>query len=272
MKNRYLQSLCVLFVCCVSAIPTRADDPPKDEPFKASFYLGEAIDTFAADETLKYLNEDASGKQKMRAIGGFDFAYRLTPVGKNWQLTVLGETVHGARSQDVDCTKNPDLSVCTENGYDPDNPQKGIVYMLRNASSLEAFTGLRFDFKRLNKDSENPAWLYVKGQAGFLTVEGNGDDVIDMHHVAIGAVAEGGALSGSFLEVGFGRTDLFLRKKDSRFKIDGLLSFPAPSFFPDVIKDNIRMFVELTADTDLGGGSDSVQSYFGLDFSIWPRK
>src|SRR5688572_10415189 len=130
MKNHFLRSLCVLSVCCATGMTASADDPPapKDEPFKASFYLGEAIDTFAGDDTLKYINESDSGKKKMRAIGGFDFSYRLTPSGKTWQVTVLGETVHGARSQDVDCTKNPDLSVCTDNGYDPDNPQKGIVY------------------------------------------------------------------------------------------------------------------------------------------------
>ncbi|MDQ3283245.1 MAG: hypothetical protein M3Q69_17750 [Acidobacteriota bacterium] len=76
--------------------------------FEASFYLGEAIDSFAGDETIAYLNPDVTGP-KQRAVGGFDFAYRMfgnrgnlaDPKGR-WrgtQLWVYGETVHGVRSK-----------------------------------------------------------------------------------------------------------------------------------------------------------------------------
>ena len=148
--------------------------------FNASFYLGLAVDTFAGSDTLNYLNPGATGKIHERGIGGFDFAYRLmgdkTPmVGERYQhrsLWIYGETVHGVRSTDVNCSDNPDLPVCQKALGGITNPGPGLYYILRNATSLEGYMGLRYEFWNLNPDSDSPANLYFKAQAGFLSVAG----------------------------------------------------------------------------------------------------
>ncbi|MEA2237197.1 MAG: hypothetical protein QOC81_1921, partial [Thermoanaerobaculia bacterium] len=84
---------------------SRCNDPR--DSLLADFYLGEAVDNFAGDETLGYLNPQDANKNLLRAIGGVDFQYRLA--GKrsdDRQLWVYGQTVYGVRSKDVDC-KDP---------------------------------------------------------------------------------------------------------------------------------------------------------------------
>src|SRR5215467_4601445 len=125
--------------------------------FNASFYLGLAVDTFAGSDTLKYLNPGATGKIQERGIGGFDFSYRLsgdkTPmVGERYQhrsIWVYGETVHGVRSADVNCSDNPDLPVCQKALGGIANPGQGLYYILRNATSLEGYMGVRYEFWNL---------------------------------------------------------------------------------------------------------------------------
>lgn len=260
---------------CASTQTTTVD---RRDAFAASLYLGEAVDSFAGDETINYLNPDASGDEKRREVGGIDFEYRLwgAPdtkssgrLGKT-QLWVFGETVHGVRSRDVDCSleSNKNLSICTEAGFSTEDPQGRFVYMLRNASSLEAFAGFRWEFLPLQSGNDSQAAMYLKTQFGFLTVEGGGGDVVDLHHAGIGAKAVSGPFRSSHLEIGYGRNDLFLRNRNSRFKIDGYLSI-SPKAIPIIRKlagESVRPFAQIVADVDLGTGSDSVQSYFGLDF------
>jgi len=242
-----------------------------DDPFHASLYLGEAVDTFAGAETIRYFNPDDSGSSTWRAIGGFDFEYRLGTPGST-RIWIYGETVHGVRSKDVDCSKDEskDLSICKD-VLNASDPEKSLIYILRKATSLEAFAGLRWEIFRLNPDSSQPAWIYLKAQAGFISVDGGGSDVADVHRVAVGAQAErGGTFGGSYVEVGYGRNDLFLERSTGRWVIDGLLSFPlagsgSSSFFGI---NEVRGFAQITADTDMGSGADSIQSYFGLDFIL----
>ena len=94
---------------------TRTEQKDKRTAFIASVYLGEVIDTFAADEVLKYLNPEDANERRFRTVGGVDFQYRLTgKADSGRQLWVFGETVHGVRSRDVDCKKenNQKLTVC----------------------------------------------------------------------------------------------------------------------------------------------------------------
>src|SRR3954454_6217472 len=87
-------------------------------PFIASAYLGEAVDNFAGDTTLQYLNPQDANSNLLRAIAGIDFQYRLMgDRTSKKQLWVYGQTVYGVRSSDVDC-KDPNtvqLSVCKNN-------------------------------------------------------------------------------------------------------------------------------------------------------------
>ena len=240
------------------------------ENFEASGYIGIGVDSFAAGEIKKVLNRGDSSGKKERFVGGFDFAYRLfgDPEGegarksRNQQLWLYGGTTHGVRSADVDCSANSD--VCKDVFDVTATPQR-FFYVLRNASSLEGFMGARWEFAQVNRlPAVSSARAYLKAQAGFLTVTNGTDDVYDMHHVAAGLIATNGRFKDSYFELGVGRTDLFTENRRRRFKIEGLLSW-------EVSKSTakwFRPFAQIKVDTDLGRGSDSIQSYFGFDFDL----
>jgi hypothetical protein len=174
---------------------------------------------------------------------------------------VYGETIHGARSEDIDCDKAPSVPSCQTSlaGFGANIPEASL-YMLRNATSLEALMGLRYEFKNLNLPGRNPARLYVKGQLGFVELAQSDGDAKDMHHVALGATVVGGARRSSYLEIGFGKTDLFLKNRNRRIKIDGLLH--------QELGKGFGLFAELFADVDASTGPDSIQSYIGLSFDV----
>lgn len=249
------------------------------EDVEISGFLGLGIDTFASGTTKRYLNPDASTGKEERMVGGFDFAARLLPVntrrraqnatsgsgfGFANQLWIYGETVHGIRSMDIDCSKHTDFPTCIDNGIGntlPNDPLGKILFTIRNASSLEVLFGLRYEFLTTNKQGQIPLNWYVKGQAGFLTARGNPDDVVDSHHIGLGVMATKSRIQDSYFEFGYGRTDLFAAPKNKgRWKFDGQFSI-------ELVK-GMSFFAQLTADTDFGHGSDSVQSYYGLGFDI----
>jgi hypothetical protein len=249
--------------------------------FIADAYLGEAVDNFAGDETLQYLNPQAANSNLLRAVAGIDFQYRL--LGQKTspkQLWVYGETVHGVRSTDVDC-KNPNtvqLSVCSNNlgttsaGTALKGAPDQFIAILRGASSLEAFVGARYETSLLQSTTNSPARIFVNLQFGFLSVSGSGSDVINMDHLAVGAMAVNGMFEQSFLEVGVGKDDLFKRNQNHRIIVDGYLTVD-PHYIPGFkntvgVGSRIRPFIEMTGDFDGGHGSDSVQTYFGLNFNF----
>src|SRR5438270_3214393 len=249
--------------------------------FVADAYLGEAVDNFAGDTTLQYLNPQAANSNLLRAVAGVDFQYRL--MGERTskkQLWVYGQTVYGVRSSDVDC-KDPNtvqLSVCQNNlGSTPvstvlQGAPNQFIAILRGASSLEAFVGARYETAMLQGSTDSPARIYVNLQLGFLTVSGSGTDAVDMHHLGVGAIAVNGMFQQSFLEVGIGKDDLFHRNRNRRLLVDGYLTVDPhyiPGFKNTVASGSrIRPFIELTGNFDGGHGSDSIQTYFGLNFNI----
>jgi len=240
------------------------------EDFVASAYLGLAIDTFASGETRLYLNPNAPSGPKERMVGGIDFDYRLvgTPLtltsghSHAWpnQLWVYGETVHGVRSSDIDCSKNATFLTCQTSLAIPNRPADQILFTFRNATSLEGFAGFRYEFLSLHPGSISPANLYLKAQAGFLTVSGAPSAAKAVHHVGLGAITTKGDFQGSYLEFGFGRNDLFAQKRLSRWKVDAYLS--------KRITKVISLFAQITVDTDIGPGADSIQSYLGFHFDL----
>jgi hypothetical protein len=229
--------------------------------FEANAYIGLAIDTFGAEELHKYLNPEANGELHERSIFGFDFAYRLFKKGSR-QVWVYGETLHGVRSEDIDCAATPELPSCkkelSEFGADI---AKTSLFLLRNATSLEAYVGVRVELGQLNMPGLHPAAVYVNVQPGFLEVAGSDGDAKAAHHIGIGAQAVGGAMQGSYLEVGYGKTDLFIVNRDRRFKFDGML-------VRRLGETGFSLFAQLYADVDMKDGSDSIQSYFGLNFDV----
>ena len=196
------------------------DEQPIDcrDNFEGNAYVGVAVDTFAAGELNRYFNPDDANKIKVRGVGGLDFAYRLyngpcsdndkrnnegardcdsTSPGKP-QLWVFGETVHGARSADVDCKANPSLSVCKLFLSNPTFSPDQTLYLLRNATSLEAYAGARAEFFTLAPNSKSPANLYLKTEAGFLTVAGAGKLTPNHTSVALGLTATSGPVPRKF--------------------------------------------------------------------------
>jgi len=256
--------LVVLACLLVSPCVARASAEEYEDPFQASFYTGIGIDSFAAGEINRYINPEDSSDIRERYVAGIDFAYRI--FGKDEdrnQLWVFGETVHGLRSTEVDCEKNPDLPVCDDLTT---SPGQRTLFILRNASSLEAYGGFSYYFGKVQGQSDSVGRTYLKVQLGFLTVSGSGGDVADMHHVALGLEAFSGRYQGSYLEAGYGRTDLFLVHPKDRWKIDGFLTWKASNKLFTALKAS--PFVQIRVDADAGSGSDSIQSYFGFDFDL----
>jgi hypothetical protein len=247
----------------------KGSPPDQRDTFEASAYIGYAIDSFAASDLRKYLNPQDSGGVTERIVGGFDFAYRLygDPMKrKGHQLWIYGETVHGVRSADVDCQANPNSPLCKDLDFNPATAGDTITAILRNATSLEAFAGLRWEFATINKSSDSPARLYLKSQFGFLSVARFGGDVVDVHqYLGLGLTATSGTFKNSYVEIGRGKTDLVLDNRTRRWKIDGFLSWGSSSGGALGV---VRPFAQMTVDSDFGKGSDSVQTYFGIDFDL----
>lgn len=238
-----------------------AEDRPA---FDASFYFGLGIDSFAASDLNRYLNPEATNRKLERGVGGFDFEYRLAGrSGRAGQLWVYGETVHGVRSADLDLQSLDSLAAFRLTGYA--DPGERTLFMLRNASSLEAFGGFRWEFRQISAaDAEAVAAIYLYGQYGLLTLAGNGGDVLDLSRYGGGVRCIGGTLNGSRLEIGTGQSDFFFDHHQWRFKVNAEL---------DWVNDLMRsrgmgMFTEIVIDSDCGPGSDSVQSYLGFDFDL----
>jgi hypothetical protein len=174
---------------------------------------------------------------------------------------VYGQTLHGTRSEDIDCAAAPELPSCKKELADfATGLPQATLFLLRNASSLEAYLGVRLELGQVHLPGRNPAAVYVTFQPGFIEVAGSDGDAKAAHHVGVGARTVGGAMQGSYLEFGFGRTDLFIVNRNRRFKFDGMLQRELTGGF--------SLFAQLFADVDLKEGSDSIQSYFGLNFDV----
>ena len=251
-------------------VPCQGTDCRPD--FEANAYAGIAIDSFAAPELNKYLNPDASGLIRERAIAGFDFEYRVLGDASNPGMTqfwLYGKTEHGVRSADVDCSlaSNSTLPVCGnffKSNLSALQPTTKFIYMLQNASSLEAFTGMRWEFPAIRRMGVDSARPYINVQFGFLSVAGTGSGAILMNHAGLGLVITTGRFTHSHLEAGLGRTSLFLRDPNRRLIVDGYLEWQSKVF--SVVK--ARPFVQMTVDSGLGSGADSVETYLGLKFDL----
>lgn len=262
-KGGWVFLAAALSLPCWAAGEERAD-------FEASAYLGLSVDTFTAQQqrNILYGNPQDNGTKRERIIGGFDFAYRLLRRNSGRDLWVYGQTLHGVRSAEVDCTNQanrPPVCDLPENVFNNvQNPTEQLVYLLRNASSLEAQVGLRYEFATLNGSGENPAKLYLNAQAGFLSIAQSGGDVFDDHRIGIGARSVAGSFKDSHLEVGYGRNDVFLLNRRRRAVIDGYLEFGKSA----MRNRGFAPFVQMLVNSDGGPGADSVQSFIGINFDL----
>lgn len=240
---------------------TRLED---DKGFEVSVFTGFSIDSFAAKELRKYLNKNDSGGVSEQLIVGLDFEYRLAgDKDAKRQIWLYGETVHGARSGDVDCSDldNKDTDLCKVARFESPTPDAQFA-IFRKATTLEGFMGVRAELFSLREKSNAPSRFYLKGQLGFLTTANNGGDIIDLHHAAAGIILTDGTFQGSYFEFGYGRNDLF-QQHHLRAKIDALLSIA-----PRQGNSKARPFVQIVIDPDFGPAPDSIQIFTGLDLNI----
>jgi len=247
-----------LFVCwlaCFATVSFAQETPDRRDDLNADAYLGLSIDTFSALNlhNVLYQNPQDNGTQRQRVIGGFDLEYRLTgKIAKPRvpQLWLYGQTRHGARSAEVTLPTG--------------TPGQQLVFLLRNASSLEAHLGLRLELLSLNTGRKDPARVYLKVQAGFLSIAQSGGDVFDVHRIALGVLATGGRYEGSYLEVGHGRNDVFRLNRYRRVLVTGHLTWGSDAWRAR----GLRPFVDISVDGDAGIGADSVQTSIGLSFDV----
>jgi hypothetical protein len=67
-------------------------------------------------------------------------------------------------------------------------------------------------------------------------------------------------MSGSYVEIGHGRNELFLTNP-RRWKIDGFVTVG------DATRP-VKPFAQVVIDADFDDGSDNIQSFFGLDVDL----
>jgi hypothetical protein len=248
MKNHRVIPKLVCWSCFACCGWAACGDQTADsrDPFEATFYTGASIDSFAASQNLPPASGPRTGY-----VAGIDFGYRLTGSCTRrfpGQLWLYGESVYGERSAEV---------------LVPANPAESFLAILRNASSMEAYTGLRLELLKLAPGGLFSANLYAKTQLGFLTVQGNGADVVDDHiKAALGMMMTNGDFQNSYFEAGWGRSDLFYIHRGRRFKVDAYVQWK--------LKDSIPFspFLEMTVDSDLGPGADSIRTYYGINMDI----
>ena len=245
---------------CVA--PAGADE---ESTFDASVFLGMVIDNFAPDKVANYINPEAGSAQKSQWITGFDFDYRVYGRSSDRvRVWIQGETMHGVRTADIDCKPKNDPNeippVCRNNAAVQDR----VRFILENASSVEAWVRPRVEFLKVQKDSDSPAWLYATANVGFLALK-DAPKVFRTMHVGVGLLAYDGNFAQSFVEAGWGKNELFATTWN-RLKIDGLLSFSLERL--PLVRDNGRLFVEMTVDNDLHDGPDSIRTFFGVDIDL----
>jgi hypothetical protein len=246
------------------ACQTPTDDDRCD--VEVTMFTGFSLDSFAAKDLKKYLNPDAAGDVQEQLVAGFNFSVRLaggSAAAPHRQLWLYGETVHGVRSGEVDCEQQANAEVCRALDFEPPSEGAGVAPSLaifRKSTSFEGFFGLRYEYLRLRPGSDLASGtLYLKGQAGLLTVANDGGDVIDMHHVALGVNITRGRFASSYIEAGWGTNEVFADGR-SRGKIDALLSID--------IGKSISPFAQIVVDADFGDKPDSIRSYFGFDVDV----
>ena len=272
MTKAFPVAVVLLFLGSLAAA---AGDDERDS-FTATFFTGASVDSFAAQELKNYVYPSESGDKRLGYAAGVDFGYRLAgkqAESKRPQLWIYGETVHGQRSADVDCSAEPKPEACSLQGLTP--TPGAFIGILRNASSLEALAGLRLELLTLQAGIEFASKMYVKSELGFMTITGSGGDVVDSNqHLAVGALATNGRFGGSYLEAGWGKTDLFRLHRGRRVKFDGYLTWD----FSEECKGTsvgswmkchgMQPFIQMTVDSDFGAGADSVRTYYGFNFDL----
>lgn len=264
------------FTKIVHAANEESEQPPEGDQkittgcLEVYPYLGLAIDNFSASSAKQYFNHEDSGKIETRETFGVFFQY---PFGEtdnqkidnkvgNCQskkdsgttLWLYGLTAHGVRSAELDCSDS-NSGICSDK---TDSKSLGI---LRDATSLEAHLGLRWEFMKLQHSNSA---AFASYQYGLASVRGGTDDAAEISHFGLGFRVRSGKNRNSYIEFGRGRNDLILDKNNDRIKFNARLVQNEFNWFSTSV--NAIGFIHLSVDVDGGSGSDSIQTYIGVTY------
>ncbi len=241
-----------------------ANGMDKRKEFDVDISIGWQFDRFTASELDNALNPEDSGDNEQSGLLDIRVKYKLNFnfLPNDHGLWLYGNTARTIRGTTVICEDNPKFAGCAEfdGTFGTDTiPDADVAFsILRDAESLEAHAGLRYEFSPL-ENSESASRPYISLQYGFASVEDT-DDLADIHQLAFGLVAVEGSLKNSFVEIGKGSNDLFVEKPDERkiFKIHLEYEF----------KKFLIGFLETEVDFDSSTGSDSVRTKFGIEIPL----
>ena len=248
------------------------------EPFEASMYTGWAVDNFAPNSIANYPS-GSTVTNKTQWVGGIDFDFRLDRGDRDFQVWLAGETLHGVRTADVDCGNPDNKTLCTGLGaLDPKNAGSNFNFIVKHASSLEAYVSPRVELYTLHRGSASAAKVYAGARFGVLGLA-EGLKLFNAHHVGGGLLMVGGPFEGSSIEVGIGRSELFAApdrgRRWNRLKIDSLLSWDLVPGWRDKVNPFMKaagstgMFIELYVDDNPGGhDAKSIQTFFGINVDV----
>jgi hypothetical protein len=239
--------------------------------FEANGFLGYVFDNFAPAEILgKSYDKPPSGSIDGRWTGGIQAQYRLLgePDGVR-QLWISSETLHGSRTADVDCQKTPSIERCL-------TANQALV-VLEHADTLEAHVEARYEFLRMQKDTDTPVKVFASTRFGFVSMAGAPKVFSSDSYFGGGITTPKGAFRGSFAEVAWGRSRQFQSDPEAnRLKVYGTLLFDmAPGLIGQArnvfshTMASTRAFVAIVVDRNPGGNApDAVQTYIGVDFDV----
>lgn len=239
------------------------------ESFDVDLNLGWQLDRFTASEVAlaAAVNPEDSGDNEQSALLDIRFNYLLGDFGatRKQTLWLYGGTDRTIRGTEVICDKNPSFLGCpppASGGTTPStsDPTGSAFVILRDAQSLEARVGLRYEFLELGDRQAAPGALYVSIEQGFASVE-HTDDLAEINQVALGAVATRGKYMNSFIEYGRGKNELFTQEPDSRSRVRVHVERNFSNWVGSV-------FLETEVDFDSATGSDSVRTKIGINFSL----
>jgi hypothetical protein len=236
-----------------------------ETPFNASVFLGMVIDNFAPDRVGGYINPEAGSQQKAQWITGFEFDYRVHGrADDRVRVWLQGQTMHGVRTADINCAPEDGDDIPPVCRGRAASTSDRVRFILENATSIEAFANPRVEFLKVQEGTDSSAWLYATANIGFIALK-DAPKVLRTMHVALGLLADEGNFAGSYFEAGWGNNELFSTQWN-RLKVDGVLSFSMAGI--PLVRDNGRLFVEMTVDNDLHDGPDSVRTFFGFDLDL----
>jgi hypothetical protein len=248
------------------------------QTFEANAFYGRVFDNFAPADALgvNYVKPPA-GDIDSRWTAGFQATYRLLGAPDDVrQLWLSTETLHGARSADIDCTANPAAFSCP-GVKGTQNPEQRIVTTLEHASTMEAHIEARLELFRLQGSTDTPVKVFVSTRYGFVAMANAPKVFSSDAYVGGGITTPKGSFRGSFAEVAWGRSRQFQSVPDAnRLKIYGMLVF---DLMPGLVgqAQNVvsqagsamRLFAEIVVDRNPNGTApDAVQTYVGIAFDV----